>query len=264
MSKLEKLAKVATSPTKEQKKIKDEIKKETEKMIQEIVELQQQMFAQGKYSMLVVFQGVDAAGKDGAVRNVFGPVNPAGCRIEGFGVPSKSEKAHDFLWRVHQKTPSKGMITVFNRSHYEDIIIPTLIGDMDDTARQTRYDNINNFEKLLADNNTIILKFLLHVGKEKQEEKLRERLVNHTKYRKHNDDDWNKKEDYDRMLTIYDHMMDHTNTDYAPWHIIPTDNNRLKAYLIAKQVLQAFKKRMKLERPELDTEMKILNVGEEK
>lgn len=264
MSKHEKLKNIATGPSKELKKQKDDIKAETEKLLEKIKEYQTQMFAQGKYSMLIVFQGQDASGKDGAVKNVFGSVNPMGCNVKGFRVPSKEEASHDFLWRVHQNTPERGMIQIFNRSHYEDVIIPTLNNSLPTKQINKRYEHIKNFEELVTDHDTVILKFLLHVGTDAQEEKLRERLTNPTKHRKHNDDDWSKKEKYDTMLDIYDDMVARTNTTHAPWIIVPTDKNRLKEYIIAKTVCKAFEERMDLEWPELETEMTILNMEEEK
>jgi PPK2 family polyphosphate:nucleotide phosphotransferase len=260
MSKRKKLSKIETGPSK--KLDKKALKKETLDMIEEIKELQNKMYAQGKYSLLIVFQGMDASGKDGAVKHVFGSINPMGCQVKGFKVPTKEEAAHDFLWRVHQATPEHGMIQIFNRSHYEDVIIPTLNKSMSEKDIYDRYSHIKNFEKLLTDNNTIVLKFLLHIGKDAQEKKLRERLTNPTKHRKHNDGDRSKKEKYDEMLQIYDDMIDRTDTKYAPWTVIPTDKNRYKAHLIATHVLHAFKKRMKLERPELETDMSDKDIEE--
>jgi PPK2 family polyphosphate:nucleotide phosphotransferase len=257
---MEKLKKIPTGPSKKQNENKQDYKEKTLELLEKIKTYQTQMYAQGEYSMLIVFQGMDASGKDGSVKHVFGPINPMGCTVKGFKVPSKEEAAHDFLWRVHHATPEKGMIQIFNRSHYEDVIIPTLNNTLPKKEIEKRYKHINNFEELLTDNKTIILKFLLHVGQEAQDEKLRERLTNPTKHWKHNDDDWSKKEKYDKMLDIYDDMIEATNTKDAPWIVVPTDKNRYKAYLIADAVVDAFEKRMKLEWPELETDMTIVQI----
>ncbi|USN56409.1 MAG: polyphosphate kinase 2 family protein [Candidatus Peribacteria bacterium] len=260
---MEKLKNISTGPSKKENDNKEDYKAKTLELLGKMQTYQTQMYAQGRYSMLIVFQGMDASGKDGAVKHVFGPINPMGCQVTGFKVPSKEESAHDFLWRIHEHTPQRGMIEIFNRSHYEDIIVPTLNGDMDKEKRETMYRHINDFEELLTDNDTVILKFLLHVGKEAQDEKLRERLTDPTKHWKHNDDDWSKKEKYDKMLDIYDDMIEATDTKHAPWIVIPTDKNRYKSYLIAEAVVDAFEKRMKLEWPELDTEMTIVELEKE-
>src|SRR5688572_1831034 len=152
--------------------------KETTKALQEeLAELQHLLYAEGKHSVLVVLQGMDASGKDGVVRKVFGCMNPQGVRVQSFKTPTEEEQAHDFLWRVHQHAPAKGMIQVFNRSHYEDVLITRVKGWCDDATAAKRFQAINHFETLLQQhNNTVVLKFYLHLSQEEQSERLQERL----------------------------------------------------------------------------------------
>lgn len=227
---------------------KKAMKRENTKLTKKIGELQYQMSAQSKYSILVILQGMDASGKDGATRHVFSMCNPSGCEVESFKVPTSEELAHDFLWRVHKYAPAKGMIQVFNRSHYEDIIIPALEDTISKKDLKRRYEHINDFEELLADNDTTVIKIYLHVSKEQQRERLQERVTNPEKHWKHNADDWNKADRYDDMSEIYDDIF--TECDRVPWHIIPADQNRYKVNQISKLVLKALED-MKLEWPKL-------------
>jgi polyphosphate kinase 2 (PPK2 family) len=148
----------------------------TENLIDELRELQNVLFAQQKYSLLVVLQGMDASGTDGVIKEVFSGVNPMGCRVQGFKKPTEEEMGHDFLWRIHRNMPTKGMIQIFNRSHYEDVVIQKVHNWVDENTIQQRYEHINAFEKLVQSNNTVILKFYLHVSREEQQERLKERL----------------------------------------------------------------------------------------
>ena len=219
------------------KNIKDEIKT----LRKRLGELQYIMRAQEKYSLLVIFQGMDASGKDGAVKDVFKYVNPADINIKSWKAPTKEELAHDFLWRIHKHAPEKGMIQVFNRSHYEDVLITRVHGWCDDATAVKRFKAINQFEEqLLEHNNTQVLKFYLHISPEEQEQRLLERKTLKRKMWKHNDGDWEERMLWDKYMKMYEEFIE--NTADVPWHIIPADDNKYKAYLILKTILETMEK----------------------
>ncbi len=232
---------------------KKKCRKEVANMGKEIEALQKNMWAQRKSSLLVVFQGMDASGKDGATRRVFQHVNPAGCRVHSFKKPTDLEFAHDFLWRVHQQVPADGYIQIFNRSHYEDVLIQRVHNWIDMDTVHRRYEHINNFEHLVADNGTTILKFYLHISLEGQAESLMDRRIDPTKHWKHNDQDWKEREHWDAYMEAYEGVFENCGPDF-PWQIIPSDNNWYKEWLVAKAVLEALQA-MDLEYPALESEM---------
>lgn len=229
---------------------KEKTKKETEKYVTEIGEMQKVLFAQSKYSVLVVLQGMDASGKDGALATVFGAVNPLGCSVKAWKAPSTEERAHDFLWRIHKESPERGMIKIFNRSHYEDVLVPVVEKWIDEKTTKQRYKHINAFENLLEDNNTLVLKFYLHVSKAEQHERLLERKTNPEKYWKHNDGDWETAKKFDKYQEAYNNLFD--ACDKPEWIIVPADQNWYKEYLIAKNIAESMRK-LKLEYPKLVT-----------
>jgi PPK2 family polyphosphate:nucleotide phosphotransferase len=191
---------------------KENIKKENEALVKEIIDFQRRMYADSQHSMLVIFQGMDASGKDSATRKVFSGVNPLGIKVHSFKKPSDEELKHDFLWRVHKYVPAKGMIQVFNRSHYEDILVPSVEGYLSPEFIEQRYDQINHFEKLLMNGNrTTILKFYLHTSKEEQLERLTERLENPEKHWKHNDGDWTTREKWNEYRAVYERIFERCN-----------------------------------------------------
>ena len=228
------------------------VKLETQELFSEIIDYQRKMYADGRYSLLVIFQGMDASGKDGATRKVFGGVSPIGIKVHSFKKPTDLEFAHDFLWRVHQHVPEKGMIQVFNRSHYEDILVPTVGEYLPEETIGRRYNHINNFESLLEDNKTVILKFYLHTSKEEQFERLTERVENPLKHWKHNDGDWETRKKWDEYRTVYERIFE--KCDGPEWHIVPADRNWEKENYIAKTVVKALKK-MDLRYPDLESEL---------
>ncbi len=233
------------------KVLKEETKLENQKLIEEIGLLQRQMLGEGKHSLLIVLQGMDASGKDGAVRRTFTGVNPNGINVKSFKKPTEEEYAHDFLWRVHKHLPAKGMIQIFNRSHYEDILVPSVYGYLSENTIKERYDHINNFEKLIESNGTKILKFFLHVSKEEQYERLMERVELKEKHWKHNDGDWDTRKHWDDFESVYERIFEKCNS--PEWHIVPSDRNWEKVNYIAKVVLAELKK-MKITWPALITE----------
>src|SRR6188472_1117618 len=183
-----KLSQISTKADKELDK--KEIKEKTKKILGELDELQNLLYAENKHSLLIVIQGMDASGKDGVIRNVFGRLNPQGVRVQSFKAPTDEELSHDFLWRIHHHAPAKGMIQIFNRSHYEDIVITRVHNWCDDETALKRMKAINNWEELLMqDNNTHIIKFYLHVSPEEQLERLEERMKDPAKMWKYNEKD---------------------------------------------------------------------------
>jgi PPK2 family polyphosphate:nucleotide phosphotransferase len=217
-----------------------------------IGELQVKLYAEARQSLLVVFQGMDAAGKDGAIKRVFAEVNPMGCHVICFKKPTSLEYSHDFLWRIHQHCPPHGMIHVFNRSHYEDIIVPTVEGYIDSKIVKKRYGQINDFEEMLEENGTSIVKFLLHVSKDEQKERLEERMTRPEKYWKHNDGDWVAREKWDKYMEVHEKIVE--KCDKIPWHVIPSDKNWYKEMLVSDAVLEKMEK-MAPDFPPLETSM---------
>ena len=195
------------------------------------------MVAEGKHSLLIVFQGMDSSGKDGASKNVFKECSPTSVSAYSFKKPSDEEFAHDFLWRVHKLAPQKGMIKIFNRSHYEDILIQRVHGWIDAERVDKRIAAINAFEELITfDNNTTILKFYLHLSKERQAEKLQERIDIPRKNWKHNANDWKEREHWDKYMECYQDAFNRCNA--IPWIICPADQRWYRNYFVAKKVLE--------------------------
>lgn len=229
------------------------IKKKTKEILAEIGELQYKMSAQKKYSILVVLQGMDASGKDGIINKVFRKVSPNNIDVAAFKKPTEEEFGYDFLWRIHKQMPLKGDVKVFNRSHYEDILVPSVYKYIDADIIEKRYQHINNFEKLIEDSGTKILKFYLHVSPEKQLERLKERMELREKFWKHSDGDWKTVENRTQFEAVYEKIFDRCND--VPWHIVPANTNWYKAYFVAKELLHILRS-MDLEWPELETDLK--------
>ena len=229
-----KISKLSTKPS--SKLDKKKAKKETKELVKRIAELQRVMYAEQKHSILVVLQGMDASGKDGATRNVFGRVNPAGCRVHSFKKPTDLEFAHDFLWRAHKVAPADGMIQIFNRSHYEDVLIQRVHKWIDMKTVHQRFEHINNFEKLLQANGTHVLKFFLNVSQDEQLVRLNERKTMPHKFWKHNDNDFKEREHWDKYMEAYEDCFKYCSPD-IPWTIVPSDDNWGKEYTIAKTVV---------------------------
>jgi PPK2 family polyphosphate:nucleotide phosphotransferase len=228
------------------------VKLETESNLREIGALQYKMMAGSKHSILIVMQGLDASGKDGLVRDLLEFCNPVGLSVYGFKKPTPEEYAHDFLWRVHKQAPAKGMIQVFVRSHYEDILVPGVEGFIPAEIVEQRYQLINDFEKLLMHNGTTILKFYMSVTEEKQRERLQERISNPEKHWKHNDGDFDTLKKRDKYLEKYREILQRCNV--VPWHILPCDSNWQKVYF-ASQILLKTLREMNLEWPPLESKL---------
>lgn len=221
---------------------KKETLKKRDKLARRLGELQHLLYAEEKRSLLVVFQGMDASGKDGATKKVFRYCSPSGVWAYGFKKPSEEEFDHDFLWRVHKLVPRKGRIQIFNRSHYEDVLIQRVHRWIDETKVTKRINAINNFEELLEfDNNTKVIKFYMHISREKQKEKLRERIDVPSKNWKHNAADWEEAKLWDEYRHAYE---DAINRSSVPWIIAPSDQRWYRDYFIANhlvKVLEGFK-----------------------
>jgi len=214
---------------------KSETKDKTAGLLEELQELQNLLYAESKHSILVVLQGMDASGKDGLIRSVFGALNPQGVTVKSFKVPTEEELGHDFLWRVHAAAPAKGMIRIFNRSHYEDIVVTRVHKWIDDETARKRIKAINDFEQLLhTHNNTQILKFYLHVSKEEQKERLMERMKDPTKQWKYNEKDFAEADLRHEYAWAYEDCF--TQCNVFPWTIVPSDQNWYKEYLVAKKL----------------------------
>ena len=208
--------------------------RETRKIAIEIGELQTTLVAEEKHSLLVILQGMDASGKDGSMKAAFPYCNPIGMKAVSFKKPTEEEMNHDFLWRVHQHAPAKGMIQIFNRSHYEDILIQRVNNWIDEDTVKRRMNSINTFEELLQyDNNTTILKLYLHISQEEQLEELQERIDEVEKNWKHKAADWAEAQKWDAYRHAYEYAI---NESRIPWHIIPADQAWYRNYLVAKTV----------------------------
>jgi PPK2 family polyphosphate:nucleotide phosphotransferase len=211
---------------------KQETKDKTVKILQELDELQNLLFAENKYSILIVIQGMDASGKDGVVRNVFTSMNPQGVNVKSYKVPTAEELSHDFLWRIHSHAPAKGMIQIFNRSHYEDIIVTRVHKWCDDKTARKRMKAINEWEDIISThNNTTILKFYLHVSAEEQQKRLKERVKDPSKMWKYNANDFEEAKLWDIYMQMYEDCFE--NCSVIPWTIVPSDQNWYKEFVIA-------------------------------
>ncbi|MDB5206929.1 MAG: polyphosphate kinase [Flavisolibacter sp.] len=217
---------------------KQQTKQRTEDLKTTLNELQNLLYAEGKHSVLIVIQGMDASGKDGAIKNVFGGLNPQGISVKPFKTPTAEELDHDFLWRIHQHTPAKGMIQIFNRSHYEDVLITRVHGWCNDETADKRFKAINNFEQLVTEhNNTLILKFYLHISPEEQQGRLKEREEDLTKGWKYNATDLEEAKLWDEYMKMYEDVFQ--NCNHIPWTIVPADQNWYKEYIITKTITDA-------------------------
>jgi PPK2 family polyphosphate:nucleotide phosphotransferase len=226
---------------------------ELTKLASEINALQDILNAEGKRKILLVLQGMDASGKDGTVRHVFSECDPLGIRLASFKAPSSDELAHDYLWRVHQQVPKAGELVIFNRSHYEDVLIVKVHDWIDETECQRRYAQINDFERLLSETGTTIIKCFLHISKEEQKVRMQERLDDPTKTWKFNPGDLKERALWTKYMLAYEQALKATSTKYAPWYVIPADSKTNRNLLISRLLLSALKE-MKLSYPPIPAE----------
>jgi len=218
---------------------KDETKKKTKKMLKEIGELQHKMYAENKHSIIVVLQGIDASGKDGLTNGLLKYCDHVGLEVYSFKKPTDLEYSHDFLWRVHQVCPAKGVLQIFIRSHYEDILVPSVLKYIPGEVIEKRYEMINTFERLIEENGTRVLKFFLNVSKEEQKRRLTERIEVKEKHWKHKDGDWDTREKFDEYMKVYESILKRCND--VPWYVVPADTNWQKLYAVAEVVLKTLR-----------------------
>ena len=199
-----------------------------------ISDLQRVLWADGSRALLIVLQGRDASGKDGTIRRVFTSVNPQGCTVSSFKQPTELELRHDFLWRIHGQIPPKGMIGIFNRSHYEDILVPRVHGLVPKKVWAARYDQINDFEHMLSENGVVLLKVMLHISRDEQKARFEERIADETKNWKFRVGDLEDRERWDEFTKAYRGILERTSTEWAPWFVVPADDKDVRNYLIAR------------------------------
>jgi PPK2 family polyphosphate:nucleotide phosphotransferase len=238
----------ATAAAPEDAPSKSDAVENVERLGRRIDELQDTLYAEGKRALLIVLQGRDTSGKDGTIRKVFGPLDPLGIVVASFKAPTPVELAHDYLWRIHQAVPPRGSIGVFNRSHYEDVLVVRVHGLVPEPVWRARYDQINAFERILSENGVTILKFFLHISRDEQRERLRARLEDPTKYWKFSAGDLKERERWDDYTTAYEEALARTSTAGAPWYVVPADKKFIRDLLVAQVVVDAME-RMDLRYP---------------
>jgi PPK2 family polyphosphate:nucleotide phosphotransferase len=221
---------------------KREGRRRLRKLRKRLAELQRLLWAEDKHKVLIVFQAMDTGGKDGTIRKVFTGVNPQGIQVHGFKTPTPEELSHDYLWRIHAHAPASGSISVFNRSHYEDVLIVRVLGLVPEDRWSLRYEHINAFEKLLADEGTTILKFYLHISPEEQAERLQARLDDATKNWKFNKGDLDHRQLWSRYADAYATAIGKTSTDYAPWYIVPANRKWYRNIVVAETIVNALER----------------------
>ena len=227
---------------------KDKARAITAELTRRLGELQERLYANGEQSVLVVLQGMDTSGKDGTIKSVMSGVNPQGCKVASFKAPSSSELAHDFLWRVHRETPPKGHIGIFNRSHYEDVLITRVNGWVTDKVVKQRFNQIREFEELLYENGTTILKFFLHISKEEQKERLEERIHDPEKRWKFNEGDLEERKLWRDYMRAFEQMLRATSTVYAPWYVVPANRKWYRNLVVASTLVEVMNE-LNLKRP---------------
>ncbi|MEJ6022963.1 PPK2 family polyphosphate kinase [Ramlibacter sp. PS4R-6] len=220
---------------------KKQDKERVDALALELDELQNLFYADRRYRLLVVLQGTDTSGKDGTLRAVFGRMSPLGVRTVAWRAPSESERAHDFLWRIHWQVPSAGEFVVFNRSHYEDVLVPVVHGDIDKAEAKRRFAQINDFERLLAEHRTVILKFMLHISKDEQRQRLQERIDDPAKRWKFQRADLDDRKHWDDFQRAYERAIRATATPWAPWIVVPADSKTHRNLMIATALRAALK-----------------------
>lgn len=211
---------------------------EIEACRQKLRDLQYLMYAEGRHSLLICLQGRDAAGKDGTINHVLGAMNPQGCTVTGFKVPSKEEAAHDFLWRYHKAAPARGQVAIFNRSHYEEVLVQRVHNMVPKKIWSKRYEHINDFERMLCENGTHILKFYLHIDPEEQLERFRQRIDDPARHWKISDADYAERPYWDAYTEAFEAALEKCSTKHAPWFIIPSNHKWFRNLAISRIVVE--------------------------
>lgn len=218
---------------------RDTAKKILKKNRKQIADLQERLYAESKQSLLVVIQAMDTGGKDGCIENVFKGVNPAGCHVSSFKSPTPLELSHDFLWRIHKEVPRSGVIGVFNRSHYEDVLIVRVKNLVPEDIWSKRYEQINNFEEVLEASGTKILKFYLHISKDEQKRRLESRLADPAKHWKYSSDDLKERALWDEYQTAFEVALSNCSTKSAPWYVVPANHKWYRDVVVSSAILEA-------------------------
>ncbi|HXU36490.1 MAG TPA: PPK2 family polyphosphate kinase [Blastocatellia bacterium] len=218
---------------------REHAEKKTAELIEELVELQELLYAARRQSMLIILQGRDTSGKDGTIRHVTGPLNSQSCSVTSFKVPTEEELAHDFLWRIHTNTPRAGEIKIFNRSHYEDVLVARVHKLVPKEVWRSRYEHINAFERLLVDSSTIVLKFYLHISKDEQKERLLEREKDATKSWKLSVSDWKEREYWYDYTAAYEDALNECSSKRRPWYIVPANKKWFRNLAVAEALRDA-------------------------
>ena len=247
---------------------KEDAKSLLAKDVEKLTELQSMLYAHDRHSLLIIFQAMDAAGKDGTIKHVMSGINPQGCQVFSFKQPSAEELDHDYLWRINRCLPERGRIGIFNRSHYEDVLVAKVhpeivlrgklpgiesLKQVDDDFWKRRYRQINDFERYLTENGTVILKFFLHVSKEEQKKRFEERLEDKSKNWKFSASDMKERAFWDDYMKAYSDVLTETSTDCAPWYVIPADNKWFMRYAVGHIICQRMKQ-LHLHYPKLSEE----------
>ena len=221
---------------------KEKAQEDLAKLNDKLEEYQELLYAEHKHRVLIVLQAMDTGGKDGVIRRVFDGVNPQGVRVASFKVPTAEELDHDYLWRVHKMTPGRGEIVIFNRSHYEDVLVVRVHGLVPEKTWKKRYDHINEFERLLANEGTTILKFCLHIDKDEQKERLQARLDEPDKHWKFSLGDLEERKLWNQYMAAYEDVLNKTSTPWAPWYVIPANRKWYRDLVISTILVNTLKK----------------------
>ena len=241
-------------------KNQDAARAELEKLLDRLRQLQHLLYADGRYAFLIVLQAMDTGGKDGTIRHVMSGFNPAGCMVTSFKVPSEEEKKHDFLWRVHHAAPPKGVIGVFNRSHYEDVLVVRVHKMVPKEVWKGRYRQINEFERLLVENGTPILKFFLHISKKEQAKRLKARIEDRKKNWKFSSGDLVERKLWSQYQKAYEDAVRECSTEWAPWNVIPADNKWARDVLVARAMVEKLESlELRYPKPEKDLALAVVN-----
>ena len=242
-------------PTSDTGKFKDKADAlpDTEHNLERLAELQELLYAEAKHAVLVVFQAMDAGGKDGSIEHVFSGLDPQGCTVTSFKTPTPLELAHDFLWRVHMAVPQRGMIGIFNRSHYESVLIERVKDLVPEKVWKNRYDHINEFERMLAEEGMVILKFFLHISRDEQKKRLESRLKDDHKKWKFNPGDLEERGRWDAYMEAYEEALRRCSQEYAPWYVVPADRKWYRNWVISHILVETLDRlNMKYPKPRFD------------
>lgn len=238
---------------------KDDFEPQFDELQDELQELQKRLYAQNKHRILVVMQAMDTGGKDGCIKHVFSRIDPQGIHVRSFKKPSEAELAHDFLWRIHSQVPSTGQFVIFNRSHYEDIIAVRVKKLFPDEVWKRRQRHVVEFERMLAEEGTTIVKIFLHISKEEQKRRLEARIENPAKHWKFNPDDLADRARWNEFMVAYEEVISKTSTEHAPWYVVPADRKWYRNLCVARIMLDTLKK-LNMEFPAIDWDPKAIKI----